>query len=116
MKKHKKLTITLIVLAVLIITSFIATLPLYTTNSNVDKYTGAKLEAARRAIDFDKDFDSPSVALPFMPSKVESIQPNTEAPCNSDPNNAAYYAVTVSRVWLFGMTYQSNTYLLCRMG
>ncbi len=115
MKKHKKLIITISILAVIVIVAFIATLPLYTTNSNLDKYDGVKKEAALRALDHQYDYP-PNSAPRFLPPQIEEVMPNTTRPCSSDPTSVYYYAVTIKRVGLFGTAYGTSTYLICNMG
>ena len=125
MEKHKKFAIASAVLIVITLTFFLATLSLNATNSNIDKYTDVKREAAERALEHDLSFYHPDVTVNFTKQRITAVEPTPaeimKAPglgydCSDvGPDDRHYYSVTIQRVWLFGLIYKEQSYKMCNI-
>ena len=88
-------------------------------NSNLDKYSGAKLEAAQSGINFVSDLDDKIELVPNL-YQVAKIYPANNPDCDglsnfTDPNSFGYYDVDVTIISAFGER-QSFVYDPCRNG
>jgi hypothetical protein len=82
-------------------------------------YSGAKKDAATLALHEDLSAYSPAVSVPWQHiDDISLAKPGfgvhfVGGRCPTDASKASSYAVTISRVWLFGWRFTTKQYDAC---
>jgi hypothetical protein len=93
-----------------------------TMTDGTENYTGVKLEAAQKALEFDRGIETMSLQR-FGKARVEAVEPTAQGKdmqggalrCTDDPTDARYYSVTVNHALFFGISYDKTELRGCNL-
>ncbi len=120
--KHSRKLIIWIISIVVVIAFIVSAFAIPAAMSDgTGNYTGAQLEAAQFVLDHDRS--QTDVPVKIIKAQVESVVASPQGTgstgkplrCTDDPQDKDYYTVTIKHVWLFGITYDTREYNICRL-